>query len=199
MPTAASSWPLTTTTTTTTAMDIDRLPPITLGWALAALTAALLEHISFLTFFSLFYTPALVFRAHQYWRLVTTFIYFGPLGLDFIFHLFFFTRYSRMLEETAYAGPAEYVWLLLTTSTALLLVSPAVGMPFLASPLAFVLVYIWSRRNRHVRLSLFGVLVVSAPYLPWSLAAIGWMLNGRIDAVMADIVGIAIGHLCTST
>lgn len=32
-------------------------------------------------------------------------------------------------------------------------------MPFLASSLAFSLVYIWSRRNPAVKMSLFGVIV----------------------------------------
>jgi Derlin-2/3 len=29
----------------------------------------------------------------------TTFFYFGELGLDLVFHMFFLVRYCRMLEE----------------------------------------------------------------------------------------------------
>jgi Derlin-2/3 len=32
-------------------------------------------------------------------------------------------------------------------------------MPFLASSLAFALVYVWSRRNPSVKMGLFGVIV----------------------------------------
>lgn len=108
-------------------------------------------------------------------------------------------RYSRMLEENSFANRrADYLWLLLVSSTLLLILSPLATLPFLGSPLAFVLVYIWSRRNRHVRLSLFGVLVITAPYLPWSLVAFGWVLNGSAKAVAGDLLGVCVGHLCES-
>ena len=181
-------------------MDLESIPPITGAWGALTLAVAVLEHTHTLSSYQLFYTPSLVFRKYQVWRLLTTFLYFGPLGLDFIFHLFFFMRYSRMLEENSFGGRsggrAAYVVLLLFAATCLLILSPLTAQPFLGSPLAFVLVYIWSRRNRHVRLSLFGLLVVTAPYLPWSLVIFGWLLHGSLKAVMGDISGIAVGHLC---
>lgn len=184
-------------------MDFESIPPITGAWGALTLATAILEHTHTISQYQLFYTPALVFRKFQVWRLLTTFLYFGPLGLDFIFHLFFFMRYSRMLEENSFGGRsggrAGYVVLLAFAATCLLILSPVTAQPFLGSPLAFVLVYIWSRRNRHVRLSLFGLLVVTAPYLPWSLVIFGWLLRGSLKAVMGDISGIAVGHLCKSS
>ena len=44
---------------------------------------------------------------HQFWRLLTTFLYIGPLGLDFLFHAFFVLRYCRMLEEGKFRNSAE--------------------------------------------------------------------------------------------
>ncbi|SYW86239.1 related to DFM1 - ER protein involved in ER-associated protein degradation [Ustilago bromivora] len=85
-------------------MDLESIPPITLIWASSTLIIALLEHTHTISSFQLFYTPSLVFRKYQFWRLLTAFLYFGPLGLDFIFHLFFFVRYSRMLEENSFGG-----------------------------------------------------------------------------------------------
>lgn len=183
-----------------TIMDLESVPPITRAWGLLTLAVAVLEYTHTISSFQLFYTPSLVFRRWQIWRLVTTFLYFGPLGLDFLFHLFFFMRYSRMLEDESFGGrrggKAGYLTLLLFSAACLLVLSPLTTQPFLGSPLAFVLVYIWSRRNRHVRLSLFGVLVITAPYLPWSLAAFGWLLHGSLHAVVGDLSGIAVGHLC---
>lgn len=37
------------------------------------------------------------------------------------------------------------------------LISPLFTKPFLSAPLSFALVYIWSRRNPSVRMSLMGV------------------------------------------
>ncbi|PWN96143.1 Der1-like protein [Tilletiopsis washingtonensis] len=177
-------------------MDLDGLPPITRLWAGSALALAVAEHVALVSPYQLFFSPRLVFARAQLHRLATCFLYFGPLGVDFLFHLFFFLRYSRMLEESHFAGRrADFVWLLLVASAALLALAPLATLPFLGSPLAFVLVYVWSRWNRHVRLSLFGVLVISAPYLPWSLVAFSWLINGSPKAAVGDILGVAIGHL----
>lgn len=67
-------------------------------------------------------------------------------------------RYSRLLEENSFSNRrADYVWLLVLTMAFLLALSPLITMPFLSSSLAFALVYIWSRRNPAVKMSLFGV------------------------------------------
>jgi Derlin-2/3 len=62
----------------------------------------------------LYYDEKLIFQRRQYWRIVTNFLYFGQLGLDFMFYLFFLTRYCRMLEEGSFRGRTwDFVWMLL--------------------------------------------------------------------------------------
>jgi Derlin-2/3 len=73
-------------------------------------------------------------------------------------------------------------------------------MPFMASSLAFALVYIWSRRNPSIKMSLFGVITyvllrgvglmgrITAPYLPICLVAFSWLLQGGFEAAIGDIV-----------
>lgn len=57
----------------------------------------------------------------------TNFLFFGELSLDFCFHLFFFARYSKMLESGAFAGrQADFVWML-TICCASLLVSRSIS------------------------------------------------------------------------
>lgn len=84
-------------------------------------------------------------------------------------------RYSRLLEENSFSNrKADYIWLL-SLCAMFLLVSLAQArgvlaltrlpkaasyflmLPFLSSSLAFALVYIWSRRNPYIQMSLFGV------------------------------------------
>ena len=65
-------------------------------------------------------------------------------------------------------------------------------MPFLGHALSSSLVYIWSRRNPEVRLSFLGLLVFTAPYLPWVLALFSLVLHGTVPK--DDIMGIVIGH-----
>lgn len=73
--------------------------------------------------------------------------------------------------------------------------SPLVNLPFLSSSLAFVPIYLWSRRHPTTPISLFGLITISAPYLPIALVAFSWVLNGTWKAAVADLAGCAVGHV----
>ncbi|PWI69909.1 ER membrane protein [Purpureocillium lilacinum] len=143
--------------------------------------------------FQLFYSFRAVFVKSQYWRLVTTFLYFGPFSLDLLFHIYFLQRYARLLEESSGRSPAHFSWLLLYAMASLIALSPLVSMPFLGHPLSSTLVYIWSRRNPDTRLSFLGLLVFTAPYLPWVLMAFSLFMHGTIPR--DEIMGVVIGHV----
>ena len=66
------------------------------------------------------------------------------------------------------------------------------SMPFLGSALSSSLVYIWSRRNPETRLSFLGLLVFTAPYLPWVLMAFSLVLHGSVPK--DEICGVIVGH-----
>jgi len=143
--------------------------------------------------YQLFYSWRAAFVKAQYWRVVTTFLYMGPLNLDFIFHIFFMARYSRMLEETHFRNRTKaFVGLLVYAMIILLLMSPLTSLPFLGSPLSFSLVYIYSRLNPDVRMSFLGLFIFRAPYLPWVLLGFSLLLNSQVP--VGDLMGIAVGH-----
>ncbi|KAM5362730.1 hypothetical protein ACJZ2D_012392 [Fusarium nematophilum] len=129
----------------------------------------------------------------QYWRLLTTFLYFGPFSLDLLFHVYFLQRYARLLEESSGRSPAHFSWLLMYAMASLIALSPLVSMPFLGHPLSSTLVYIWSRRNPDTRLSFLGLLVFTAPYLPWVLMGFSLVLHGTVPK--DEIMGVVIGHV----
>ena len=125
--------------------------------------------------------------------MLTTFLYFGPFSLDLLFHVYFQQRYSRLLEESSGRSPAHFSWLLLYSMVCLIAISPLVSMPFLGHPLSSTLVYIWSRRNPDARLSFLGLLVFTAPYLPWVLMAFSLFMHGSIPR--DEIMGVVVGHV----
>jgi Derlin-2/3 len=194
------------------------MPVCTRWWTTATVVTSILVQCQIVTPFSLFYSFRSVFLKNQvritrvireatggprltcsdlfffgqYWRLVTTFLYFGPLSLDFLFHVFFLQRYSRLLEESAGRSPAHFAWLLLYATTVLLVLSPLISMPFLGSALSSSLVYIWSRRNKDTRLSFLGLLVFTAPYLPWVLMLFSLLLHNTIPK--DEICGVVVWH-----
>lgn len=121
-------------------------------------------------------------------------------------------RYSRMLEESSFLHrKADYFWLLLQSAVMLLvcqylssyaaplmvlqLLSSLVNMPFLSSSLAFVPIYLWSRRHPSTHISLFGIMTITAPYLPIALVGITWVLNGSWRAAAGDLLGCAVAHV----
>ncbi|KAL4976154.1 Der1-like family-domain-containing protein [Aspergillus desertorum] len=169
------------------------MPPVTRYWTAATVATSVLIHCRILTPLQLFYSFRAVYVKSQYWRLVTTFLYFGPLNLDLLFHVFFLQRYSRLLEESSGRSPAHFAWLLSYAMVSLLIISPFLSLPFLGTALSSSLVYIWSRRNPETRLSFLGILVFTAPYLPWVLMAFSLVVHGVIPK--DEICGVVVGHV----
>jgi Derlin-2/3 len=185
------------------------MPVCTRWWMTAALSASVLVQCHIISPFQLFYSVRTVFfksqvspvpcckltartDARQYWRLLTTFFYFGPLSLDLLYHIFFLQRYARLLEESSGRSTAHFAWLLTFASTLLLCIAPIFSMAFLGSALSSTLIYIWSRKNPDTMLSFLGLLVFKAPYLPWVLLAFSLLMHGTVPK--DEMCGIVVGH-----
>ncbi|XP_033693232.1 derlin-3 isoform X2 [Tursiops truncatus] len=95
------------------ATEFLQVPAVTRTYTAACVltTAAVLELLSP---FQLYFNPHLVFRKFQVWRLVTNFLFFGPLGFSFFFNMLFVFRYCRLLEEGSFRGrTADFVFMFL--------------------------------------------------------------------------------------
>ncbi|KAI9721327.1 MAG: hypothetical protein M1828_005187 [Chrysothrix sp. TS-e1954] len=169
------------------------MPVCTRIWTTATVAISVLVQCHVITPFQLFYSLRAVFVKNQYWRLVTTFFYFGPLSLDLLLHVFFLQRYSRLLEESSGRSPAHYSWLLVYATIVLLFLSPLFSIPFLGQALSSTLVYIWSRRNPDTRLSFLGLIVFKAPWLPWVLILFSVVMHGQVPK--DEICGVVVGHV----
>ncbi|OOQ87486.1 Derlin-2 [Penicillium brasilianum] len=169
------------------------MPPVTRWWTVATVATSVLVHCHIVTEFQLFYSFRAVYAKSQYWRLLTTFLYFGKLNLDLIFHVFFLQRYSRLLEESSGRSPAHFAWLIFYATSSLLIISPFLSLPFLGTALSSSLVYIWARRNPDTRLSFLGLLVFPAPYLPWVLMAFSLIVYQTVPK--DELLGVAVGHV----
>lgn len=143
--------------------------------------------------FSVYYNSHLIFRKYQVWRLFTNFFFFGSLGMDFVFHMFFLSRYCRLLEEGTFRGrSADFFYMLLFGSALLSCVAPFINIQFLGASLTFMMVYVWGRRNRYVQMSFLGLFSFTAPYLPWVLLIFSCMLG---SSPVVDLLGMAAGHV----
>lgn len=170
-----------------------QMPPMTRTYTTACVLTTLAVQLDVITPFQIYFNPDLIFRNYQLWRLITNFLYFGPIGFNFLFNLIFTYRYCRMLEEGSFRGKtADFFFMFMFGGTLMIIVALFVNLVFLGSAFTIMLVYVWSRRNPYVRMNFFGLMNFSAPYLPWVLLGFSLLLG---NSVIVDLMGIAVGHI----
>ncbi|OQV19054.1 Derlin-2 [Hypsibius exemplaris] len=170
-----------------------RIPPVTRVYTTACVITTILTHLDLVTAFQLYYNPRLIFYHFQVWRILTTFLFFGSFGFNFLFNLIFTYRYCRMLEENQYHGrTADFVFMFLIGGLLMAVVGVFVQILFLGQAFTIMLVYIWARRNPLVRMNFFGLFNFQAPYLPWVLLGFSLLLG---NPIAVDVLGIAVGHI----
>lgn len=169
------------------------IPPVSRAYMTGAFVTTFLTLLEIVSPFSFYFNWGLILKG-QLWRLVTNFLFFGTFGLDFLFHMYFLARYCRLLEEGEFHGrTADFVSFLLFGATLMTAAAPFTSIHFLGSSLTFMMVYVWGRRNEHVRMSFLGLLPFTAPYLPWVLLAFSLLLNNK-QTLTTDMLGIGVGH-----
>ncbi len=53
--------------------------------------------------------------------------------------------------------------------------------------------YVWSKKNPQIQMSLFGILNFKAPYAPWVMLGLTFILGHGFPT--GDVVGIVVGHI----
>lgn len=148
--------------------------------------------LEIITPFNIYFNARLIFQKLELWRLISNFCFFGSLGLDFVFHMFFLIKYSKALEEGSFRSrSADFLWMLIVGGTLLTAIAPFVNIQFLGSSLTFMMVYVWGRRHPYVSLSFLGIFNFTAPYLPWVLLGFSVILR---SSPIVDILGMVAGH-----
>ena len=102
------------------------------------------------------------------WRIVTTFLFFGTFGFNFLFNMIFTYRYCRykaelfhqkmlcsyprMLEEGSFRGKSsDFVMMFLFGALSMITFAFFVNLLFLGQAFTIMLVYVWARRNPYIR------------------------------------------------
>ena len=169
------------------------IPPVTRTYVTLCFATTCACALELLSPLSLYFNARAICTRMQLWRLVTNFLYFGPFGLDFLFHMFFLVRYSRLLEEGSFRmRTADFLFMLLFGAAVMTLIAPFINIQFFGSSLTFMMVYVWGRRNDSVRMSFLGLFQFTAPYLPWVLLSFSVLIG---NTYIVDTIGIAVGHI----
>ena len=136
-----------------------------------------------------------VITRFQYWRIFTSFLFFGPFGLNYLLTIQFVWTYMAQLEKLNYKEPDDFFMLLAFGASTLLVGYTLLGLStkFLGHNLSTYLVYIWARKFEGVDVSVMDLFVLRAELLPWFFCAQTMVLEGEIP--FADMLGIVVGHL----
>jgi len=168
------------------------MPPVTRVYTTACVITTLAVQLEIVSPFQLYFNPLLILRQYQIWRLVTTFLFFGTFGFNFLFNMIFTYRYCRMLEEGSFRGKSsDFVMMFLFGALSMITFAFFVNLLFLGQAFTIMLVYVWARRNPYIRMNFFGLLTFNAPYLPWVLLGFSLLLG---NSVSVDLLGMAVGH-----
>ena len=128
----------------------------------------------------------------QIWRLLTSYLFFGAFSVDFLFHMYFLVRYSRLLEGDFRGRTANFVLMLLFGIVNICIVASFLNVHFLGNALTLMMAYVWGRRNEDVKMSFLGFITFHAPYLPWVMLTFSVLIQNN---VLMDVIGICVGHL----
>ncbi|KNG78746.1 derlin-2 [Plasmodium falciparum IGH-CR14] len=120
---------------------------------------------------SLYLNWNLVLREHQYWRLITCFLYFGSFGIHFFWDVYVLIYYCSSLEEGV-----SYMF---------------GGVYFYSSCIINVITYIWSKNNSTTRLTIL-FFTIRASYLPWALTLLSLIVDYNSND---NFFGILVGHI----
>ncbi|KAI5694536.1 hypothetical protein M8J76_000797 [Diaphorina citri] len=170
-----------------------QMPPVTRVYTTSCVLTTIATHLDLVSIFQLYFNPILIIKHYQIWRLITTFLFFGPIGFNFLFNMIFTYRYCRMLEEGSFRGrTADFVMMFIFGAVCMIIFGFFVNILFLGQAFTIMLVYVWARRNPFIRMNFFGVMNFQAPYLPWVLLGVSILLG---NPIWVDLLGIAVGHM----
>lgn len=136
-----------------------------------------------------------VVKRLQIWRLFTSFLNFGPMGLGYGMTAQFVWVYMSTLERLNHNRPYDF-WIMMVFGQICMVVGyPLLKMSprFLGHNLSTFLVYIWSRYHEGVDVNLFELFNTKAELLPWFFLAQTFLLEG--EPPVLDFLGIVFGHI----
>jgi Derlin-2/3 len=171
------------------------VPVLTKFFLVGTVALSVLTQFKFVQQDSLLLIWPYVTEKKELWRLVTTFFYAGSFSFNFLIHCMVFYENCRRYElnpmNTGAGGnSADFLWMILVTSTVLLAAAYFFDLYLLTEPLLYVIMYIWSRRESFTMVNIFGF-TFQAFYLPWVYIAIRLFMGGEITE---PLMGIAVGH-----
>uniref|UniRef100_A0A7S2XX42 Derlin n=1 Tax=Fibrocapsa japonica TaxID=94617 RepID=A0A7S2XX42_9STRA len=174
------------------------VPFITKVWLTSTLAVTLAVNFGILPAGHLFLNFPLIWKKFQFWRLLTNFTCMGKLGFGTLITFYMLYSYSEKYETGGCfntgggGGVSDYAFMMMFGMVVMNIIGYFMNTPFMAQPLVFFVMYVWSRRFPDLTVSfMFGVKIQSI-YAPWAYVAFQILLG---NSPFMALLGIAVGHL----
>jgi Derlin-2/3 len=138
----------------------------------------------------------LIWRKFHFWRLFSPFIYSHPFSFDFAMHTYMLYEYCQRYEKNPFntgggGNSADFLWMILLGMAAICVVAYFFGLSLMSNPLLFMIMYVWSRREPEMIMSMF-TFKYKALYCPWVSLGIYIIMGASITL---PFIGISVGHV----
>ena len=170
--------------------------PITRTILFSAVALMILAQMKIVDPIDLFYDFDLIKENKQYYRFLTSILYFGSLDINTIMRIYGFVNFASLVESALFCGkPANYMMFLLFTATLSFISAAFTNEIFFGSTLASVCFYYFSKHFSKQSIQLLGFpIAVPASVVPYIYVVLAYVRGGA-RAMIPDVLGIVIGHL----
>ena len=137
-----------------------------------------------------------VWRRFELQRLFLSFLYAGGFSFNFAMHLYMLYDFCKKYEANPFntgagGNSADFLWMVIFGMVVIHALNYLVELHFLAEPLLYMIIYVWSRREPDQPIKMFGVGPFKSVYLPWVYMAIRVVMGG---SPLSILLGIGAGH-----
>jgi Derlin-2/3 len=170
--------------------------PATKTFAIGSIVLSVLSAMKVTTALDYFYSPRMIFEFNQYWRLFTSFFFFGDFSFQMLLRLFSFVQYAATLESKVFVGkPGDFLIFLAFGWTIFLALGRLICVPFLSESLIAYALYYWAKHFGDENIRILALPIdISVQYMPFVSLAIDCVQGGPMKC-LAALVAFAAAHL----
>ena len=174
------------------------LPYLTRGWLTTSFIVSLLVTFRVLSPATIALSWEPIISQLQVWRLVSNFFFFAALNDAMMMFLNFYmlVTYCRPMETNYHPGvrgAAELVFMTAFLAAALIALTLVFPLFILAQPLLTAIIYVWSRKDPHRPVVIYGF-TFEQWHVPFVFVAVSFVLSGGALPI-GVLAGIFVGHL----
>lgn len=170
---------------------IGYVPPVTKIITGSVVLTMLLCHFGVVGVEDVFFDLGLILGKKEFWRLFTSFTYYGDINFFNLIRIFLLFQNCKSLEIMIFHGQLpEFLYFILYSAGATLLLAPLLNLYLLSETFSMSIIYLLCKRNQdgNIALLFIPMIRIPSPYLPFL-----YLMMLGLDKTL--FLGMSIAHL----